>query len=92
MWNQGKILVGCAIYIEIWKAPSILSLTLQEEQIDIVSGLKHILKSASALQTLAQVDPRNWPTVKLVVGRVCGQKLYQGAESRWQDEGTVGVD
>ena len=78
MWNQGKILVGCAMYIEILKAPSILSLTLQEEQIHIVSGLKQILKSASALQTLAQVDPRNWPTVKLVVGRVSeesGQKL-----------------
>ena len=48
MWNQGKILVGCAMYIEILKAPSILSLALQEDQIDIVYGLKQILKSASA--------------------------------------------
>lgn len=54
MWNQGKILIGCAMYTEILKAPSILSLTLQEEEIDIVSGLKHILKSSSALQSLAQ--------------------------------------
>ena len=40
MWNQGKILVGCAMYIEILKAPSILSLALQEDQIDIVYGFK----------------------------------------------------
>ena len=80
-WNQGKILVGCAMYIEILKAPSILSLALQEDQIDIVYGLKQILKSASALQSLAQREPKNWPTVKLVVGRVSdegGQKFYQG--------------
>lgn len=70
MWNQGKILVGCAMYIEILKVPSILSLTLQEDQVDIVQGLKQILKSANALQTLAKRDPKNWPTVKLVVGRV----------------------
>lgn len=82
MWNQEKTLVGCAMYIEILKAPSILNLTLQEDQIDIVSGLKQILKSASALQTLAQVHLRNWPTIRFVVERVSeesGQKLYQGA-------------
>ena len=81
MWNQGKILVGCAMYIEILKPPSILSLTLQEEQFDIVFGLKQILKSVSALQSLAKQHPKNWPTVKLVVGRVSeesGQKFYQG--------------
>ena len=65
----------------ILKAPSILSLTLQEEQIDIVSGLKHLLKSSSALQSLTQREPKNWPTIKLVVGRVSeegSQKFYQG--------------
>ena len=81
MWNQGKILIGCAMYSEILKPPSILSLTLQEEQFDIVLGLKQILKSVSALQSLAKQDPKNWPTIKLVVGGVSeesGQKFYQG--------------
>ena len=69
------------MYIEILKAPSILSLTLQEDQVDIVQGLQQILKSAKALQTLAKQDLKNWPTVKVVVGRVSGdgaQKVYQG--------------
>ena len=78
MCNQGKILVGCAMYSEILKPPSILSLTSQEEQFDIILGLKQILKSVSTLQSLAKQDPKNWPTVKLVVGRVSeesGQKF-----------------
>lgn len=81
MWNQGKILVGCAMYIKILKAPSILSLTLQEDRVDIVQGLKQILTSANAPQALAKRDPKNWPTVKFVVGRVSedgDQKVYQG--------------
>ncbi len=85
MWNQGKILVGCAMYIEILKAPSILSLTLQEDRVDIVQGLKQNLKSVSALQTLAMRDPKNWSTVKFVVARVSedgGQKFYQGGVLR----------
>ena len=61
--------------------PCTLSLTLQEDQVDIVQGLQQILKSAKALQTLAKQDLKNWPTVKVVVGRVSGdgvQKVYQG--------------
>ena len=75
------MLVGCAMYVEILKAPSILSLTLQEDRVDTVQGLKHILKSASALQKLAKQDPKDWPTVKLVLTRVSedgAQKVYQG--------------
>ena len=85
LWNQGKILVGCditAMYIEVLKASSILSLTLQEDEADIVQGLQHILKSANALQTLGKQHPKNWPTVKVVVRRVSkdgDQKVYQGA-------------
>ena len=60
----------CHVHREILKPPSIPSLTLQEEQFDIVLGLKQILKSVSALQSLAKQDPKNWATVKLVVGRV----------------------
>ena len=75
------MLVGCAMYVEILKAPSILSLTLQEDRVDTVQGHKHILKSASALQKLAKQDQKDWPTVKLVLTRVSedgAQKAYQG--------------
>lgn len=56
--NQGKILVGCAMYIEILKAPSILSLTLQEDQVDIVQGLQQILKLVKAPADFGKARPK----------------------------------
>lgn len=51
-WSQGKMLIGCSMYIEVLKAPSILSLTLQDDEVDIVHGLQSIIKAASSLQVL----------------------------------------
>ena len=73
---------GCALYVDILKPPSILSLSLQGSGLDIVLGIKNILKSVTALKTLAQQDPLEWPTVKLLLGRIKeadGETSYQGA-------------
>ena len=43
-WKYGKILIGAAMYIDILKGPSLLSLSLQNDNLDVVSGLQHILK------------------------------------------------
>lgn len=34
-WSQSKILVGCALYVDILKPPSLLSLTLQDDKLDL---------------------------------------------------------
>ena len=55
---------------------SLLSLTLQDEHVDIVLGIKNIL------QVLERQDPLEWPTAKLVYSRIKeekGDKEYQGA-------------
>ena len=57
-WSQGKMLIGCAMYIDILKAPSILSLTLQDDKVDIIQGIKSILKAAGSLQS--QENPKEW--------------------------------
>ena len=41
-WQQGKILIGCAMYVDALGAPSILSKVLQEEKLGIVLGLRSI--------------------------------------------------
>ena len=38
-WSQSKMLLGCAMYVEILKDPSILILCLQKIDCDIVCGL-----------------------------------------------------
>ena len=82
-WTQYRILLGSAMYIDILKPPSILSLSLQESELDIVLGMKNILKSATALKSLASQSPFEWPTVKSLLGKIKDEgrkKSYQGAE------------
>ena len=78
-WQQGKILIGCAMYVDALKAPAILSKVLQENKLDIVLGLQSILKSKKSLNSLTDLDPLQWPSVKLVRNRLKDGYDYQGA-------------
>ena len=69
-WSQSRILVGCALYVDILNPPSLLSLTLQHDKLDLVLGIKHILETIKSLKALASQDPLQWPTVKLVCSRI----------------------
>ena len=64
-WKQSKMLIGAAMYVDVLKSPSFLSLSLQKEKLDIVLSIQHILKSSKSLKTMAGQDPLLWPTVKL---------------------------
>ena len=80
-WSQAEIIIGCAMYVDLLKAPSLLSFSLQED-IDIVTGIKNILKSVSSLQSLLSETPKEWPTVKLVLSKILREETvheYQGA-------------
>ena len=81
-WKNSKVLIGAAMYVDVLKAPALLSLTLQGEKLDIVLGIRHLLKSSKSLKKMAGEDPLLWPTVKLVRNRVKEEgedKVYQGA-------------
>ena len=80
-WTQGKILIGCALYIDVLKAPSQLSLPLQENEIDVISGIKHILKTVQTFRLLRGTDPEEWPTFTTVLATIADRenaKTYQG--------------
>ena len=86
------MLVGCAMYIDVLKAPSILSLCLQEDGVDIIYGIKQILKAATALESLARQEPKHWPTVRLVLSRISEEgteRLYRGGSLTRYDDSTV---
>ena len=81
-WSDAKIIIGCAMYIEVLKPPSILSLSLQGSDVDIVFAMKQILKTTDALKSLVQLDPLQWPTVKLLMDSFKDEgiaKTYQGS-------------
>ena len=78
--------------MDILKPPSLLSLTLQDNKLDLVLGIKHILKTIKSLKALAGQDPLQWPTVKLVCSRIKdedGSKQYQGALLQCYDTRTL---
>lgn len=74
------MLIGVAMYVEVLKAPSILSQCLQDQCLDNVSGIKAILKASKSLNCLTVIDPLEWPTIKLVQSRISDEgNMYQGA-------------
>ena len=77
LWKQCKVLIGCAMYVEVLKPASLLSLTLQNDNTDIVHGMENTLKSMSALKCLQQQEPSEWPTVKLMKSRVQDIDMHQ---------------
>ena len=80
-WIQYRYILGCALYADILKPASILSLCLQDSELDVVAGIKSILKSSTALKNLAKTEPMQWATVKLVQDRIRlngDTRSYQG--------------
>ena len=78
-----KMLIGAVIYTDILKSPSCLSLTLQEEEIDVIKGIQHLLKSRKSLQSLSKQNPLEWPSVSVVYSRIVEDETskvhsYQG--------------
>lgn len=81
-WMQFRIIFGCALYVDVLKPPSLLSQSLQSSELDIVLAMKNIVKSASALSSLAGLDPVEWPTVSLLLKRIKDDGMdmsYQGS-------------
>ena len=69
-WMQYRTVLGCALYVDILKPAAIPSLCLQDSELDVVAGIKSILKSSASLKNLSKTEPTEWPTVKLVQGRI----------------------
>ena len=91
-WCFARILFGCALYIEALKPLSVLSLALQDKDLDCVHGMKQILSAGTALKNLIDKDPQTWPAVKLVLDRITtdnGDQEYQGAILKYLNDSTL---
>ena len=57
---------------------------LQSDSSDMVTSMKNTMKAVTALKTLAEEEPNQWPTIKLVQSRIKtidGKKEYQGFQA-----------
>ena len=88
-WSHGKYVVACAMYTDVLKPPSALSLSLQGSEVDIVYGIKQLLKASTTMVSMLEQDPLEWSTVKLVLDRVQndgdGEQVYQGVSLKRYD-------
>ncbi len=57
-WKQPKVLISTALFIEVLKPASILSLTLQYDSIDIVYSIQSILKTIKSLKYMSDKYPK----------------------------------
>lgn len=87
-WKQGKMLIGCAMYVDASKLPSLLSKPLQEDNMDVVMCLQNILHAKKSLRSFIDVDPLEWPTVKLVRNRIADSE-YQGTTLKHFNESVL---
>ena len=60
--------------MDVLKSPSLLSLSLQKENLDIVMALQHILRSVKHLKALAESPPEEWPTAKFVLSKIASKE------------------
>ena len=44
-YREARMIIGCALYTDALKPASLFSLTLQDDDVNIVQGIKHILQS-----------------------------------------------
>ena len=56
-WSHGKYIVACAMYSDVLKPPSALSLSLQSSDGDIVYGIKQLLKVSTTLVSYVGARP-----------------------------------
>ena len=81
-WNNGKLLLGCAMMHDLLEPYAKLCKALQEEEVCVISAVKALLDTANSINSLKSVDFHNLPTVKMVLSRIkAGDKevTYQGA-------------
>ena len=77
------MIIGSAMYTDALNPASLLSLTLQDDDIDVVQGIKNILKSHTSLKKLTSQDVVKCPVTKVVLSKLKdenGGKVYQGSE------------
>ena len=91
-WRQARMIIGSALYTDALKPASLLSLTLQDDDIDVVQSIKNILKSHTSLKKLTSQDVVEWPVTKVILTKLQdenGGKVYQGSELHNFKDGTI---
>ena len=90
-WQDSKVLIGCAFFYDLLKAPANLCKVLQEDGLSVIRVMEAVMKTVKSLDQIKSTCFEELPTVKLVLARLQeaeGSIIYQGQEfKRYKQEG-----
>ena len=93
-WQDLKVLIGCAFFHDLLKAPANLCKVLQEDGLSVIRVIEAVMKTVKALDQINSAPFEELPTVKLVLGRLHeegGSVIYQGQEFKKHRQGLYSV-
>ena len=86
-WRNGKMLLGCALFIDLLKPVAILSKSLQCTEVNAVEAIEGILRTKRAIEKLKSTPFDDLPTVKKVMSRVQQPSLSDESDSETTYQG-----
>lgn len=78
-WTDGKYVLGCALFVDLFAPCAILSKLMQHDDLDILAALTGLLKSVKELDKLKSKPLNEWPTYAATLGK-CENNVYQCQE------------
>ena len=84
-WQNGRILLACALFADLLKPVAMLSKSLQSTEINVVEAIEGILKTKKSIEKLKTTTFNDLPTVKKVMSRVqSGDESESATETTYQ--------
>ena len=85
-WQNGKMLLACALFADLLKPVAILSKSLQYTEVNVIEAIEGILRTKNAIEKLKTTAFVDLPTVKKVMLRVqhSADETESDAETTYQ--------
>ena len=68
-WGEGKVLLGCALFVDVLKPVSILCKVLQDNEVCVYQAIESTMKTKSVLEKLKATPFKELPTISSVSTR-----------------------
>ena len=78
-WCNGKLLLGCALFLDILKPAAVLCKVLQDGELCIVAAIESIWKTQRHMDQLEQTSALDLPSVKHILSTMhhfAGESTY----------------
>ena len=77
-WGEGKVLLGCALFVDVLKPASILCKVLQDNEVCVYQVIESTMKTKSVLEKLKATPFKELPTISSGKQEQDGSITYQG--------------